>query len=117
MFASDSLAIYGAILIHFIFPIRHQVIVHKVAAGLFSAAAVSPGWSESVISRATVAVCSWTFDLQQLTKLSAFVGMGARRHGQEGGTWKMYKARFAAITTYTFTQKEPKSLRKHVSLA
>ena len=37
----------------------------------------------------------------------------ARRHGQERAlvvAWKMYKARFASVTTFWFARKEPKSL-------
>ena len=37
----------------------------------------------------------------------------ARRHGQERAlvvAWKMYKARFASVTTFWFARKEPKPL-------
>ena len=41
------------------------------------------------------------------------ITMGARRHGQDGALavpWKMYKTRFASVTTSCFPQKQPKSL-------
>jgi len=42
--------------------------------------------------------------------------VGARRRGQEGAfalLWKMYKARFASVTTFCSAQNEPKSLPQY----